>query len=107
LPELSTILSAARLQQFDMVLAGVFGTNLFNLGLLIVADAFYPGDPILATAGRFEVVACLLCILLTAIFMLGLIERRDRAILRMGYDSIAVLCVYACGLAILAMVGGS
>jgi len=33
--------------------------------------------------------------------VLGLIERRDRTIMRMGEDSIAVLLVYAAGLAVL------
>ncbi len=35
----------------------------------------------------------------TAIFLLGLLERRNRTVLRMGIDSLAVLVVYASGLA--------
>ena len=33
--------------------------------------------------------------------LIGLIERRDRTVLRMGYDSFAVLGVYFAGVAVL------
>jgi cation:H+ antiporter len=35
----------------------------------------------------------------TCIFLLGLLERRDRTVLGMGVDSLAVLVVYTTGLA--------
>lgn len=35
----------------------------------------------------------------TCIFLLGLLERRDRTVLGMGIDSLAVLVVYRTGLA--------
>ena len=94
LPELATILAAARLGRFDMAVGDAFGTNRLNLGLLVVADAFYPGGPIVNQAGRFEIAACLLCLVLTAIYALGLLEHQERTILGMGYDSLAVACVY-------------
>ena len=43
----------------------------------------------------------ILGICLTTLFLIGVLERRDRTILRMGYDSAAVLVVYFGGLAIL------
>ena len=35
----------------------------------------------------------------TCIFLVGLLERRDRTVLRMGVDSLAVLVVFLSGLA--------
>jgi cation:H+ antiporter len=104
LPELATILAAARLGRFDMAVADSFGTNLVNLGLLVVADAFYPGGPILNQAGRFEIAACLLCLVLTAIYVLGLLEHHKRTIFGMGYDSLAVVCSYIFGIALLSWI---
>jgi cation:H+ antiporter len=37
----------------------------------------------------------------TAIFLVGLAERRDRTVFRMGYDSLAVMATYLAGLIIL------
>jgi cation:H+ antiporter len=35
----------------------------------------------------------------TAIYLVRLLERRNRTVLRMGYDSVAVLVAYGAGLA--------
>jgi cation:H+ antiporter len=101
LPNLSSIMAAVRLERFEMAISDAFGSNLFNLGLILLADAIFVGDPILNHAGRFEIVAALLGIVLTAIYLIGLLEREDRTILGMGYDSLAVLLVYLAGLVLL------
>jgi cation:H+ antiporter len=40
-------------------------------------------------------------IVLTAIYLIGLLERDDRTMFNMGYDSVAVLAVYLAGLVLL------
>jgi len=101
LPELSSITAAVRMQRYEMALGDVFGTNLLTIGLLLLADVFYAGEPVLNTAGRFEVVASLLGLVLTAIFVIGLLERKNETFLRMGYDALAAILVFAGGLALL------
>lgn len=101
LPELSTVLSAARLRRYAMAVSDVFGTNLINVAIIFVIDAVYAGEPVLGVVGRFSTFAALLGILVTVVFLAGLIERRDRAFLRMGVDSIVVLIIYISGLAVL------
>ncbi|MCL4767620.1 MAG: sodium:calcium antiporter [Hyphomicrobiaceae bacterium] len=101
LPELSTTISAARLKQFEMAFADVFGTNLCNVGLLFVADLLYPGGPILNMAGAFSAVAVLLGAALTTIYLVGMLVRAKRPILRMGPDSAIVLGVAAIGFVML------
>jgi cation:H+ antiporter len=101
LPELSTIIAAVRLRRAEMAIGDVLGTNIFNLAILLVADVFYGGGPILNEAGEFEIIGTLLSLILTAIYLLGLLERRDRTIGGVGYDSIAVIIVYLLGLGVL------
>jgi cation:H+ antiporter len=101
LPNLSSIVGAVRLQRFEMAISDVFGANLFNLGLILLADALFASSPILNHAGRFDILAALLGIVLTAIYLVGLLERENRIILGMGYDSFAVLWVYIAGLGLL------
>lgn len=101
LPEISSIYAAVKLKRYEMVLGDIFGTNIFNVVLIFLADIVFPGPPVLNAAGRFEAVATLLAIVLTSIYMVGLLERRDRTVFRMGYASLAVLLTYVGGLGIL------
>lgn len=101
LPEVSTVLGAVRLRRYEMAISDVFGTNLFNVAILFVVDLLYAGGPALAESGRFAGFGALLAVTVTAIYLAGMIERRDRTVLRMGYDSLAVLVVYFGGVALL------
>lgn len=101
LTEVTTIIVAYRLGRYEMAMGDIFGTNIFNTGLLLLADAAHRGEPVLDLAGPFEAVAALLGALMTGVLLLGLLERRDRTILRMGYDSAAVIALFMVGAALL------
>jgi cation:H+ antiporter len=101
LPELSTAIYAVRLRRFEMAIGEVLGANIFNLGIIFLADIAFGGPPILASAGTFEIAATLLPLLLTSILMVGLLEQRNRQLLGLGVDSWAMLVVYLGGLGLL------
>ncbi|HVL73586.1 MAG TPA: sodium:calcium antiporter, partial [Beijerinckiaceae bacterium] len=101
LPEISTVLSAIRLRRYDLAISDVLGTNLFNVTIIVLVDFLSPGAPVLTQVGRTASVGALLALVLTAIFLVGVLERRDRTVLRMGYDSAAVLAAYVAGLFLL------
>lgn len=102
LPELVSILAALKLGRPEMAFGQVLGTNFINLSLLPLSDLLYKGDPVLGTLGRFEIVSALLGALLIGIFKVGLLEHRDRTILRMGWDSAAVILLFGLGASALA-----
>ncbi|HYE35796.1 sodium:calcium antiporter [Methylocaldum sp.] len=101
LPEVSTVLAAVRLHRYEMAVSDIFGTNLFSVALVFLADAIHRGGPALNEVGRFAAVATLLGIVVTTLYIAGLVERRDRTIFRMGYDSLAVLATYLGGVFLL------
>jgi cation:H+ antiporter len=101
LPEISTVLAAVRLQRYEMAISDVLGTNLFNVTIIVLVDALHPGEPVLVTSGPFAAFGALLALVLTAIFLVGMIERRDRTVMRMGVDSLAALACYAAGVVVL------
>nr|WP_011580514.1 MULTISPECIES: sodium/calcium exchanger membrane region [Chelativorans] len=103
-PELSTIIQSIRLRRYEMAFGQVLGTNFVNLSLIVLADAVFPGAAVINELGRFEVLSSLLAAGLIGIFIVGLLERRDAAVLRMGYDSLAVVVLFLGGLAALAFV---
>ena len=98
LPELSTTLGAVRRGNHAMAVSNILGTNCLEVALFLLADAVYRGGPILAGADRAALFAGALGMIVTSIFLLGLLERRNKTVLRMGIDSFAVLVTYVAGL---------
>jgi len=101
LPEASTIYAAVRIRRFELVFSDAYGSNLFSTMAIFVADFAYPGGPILNEVGQFALFAVLLGAAVSAIFLAGCLERRNRAVLGMGVDSLLVLAAYAGGLVLL------
>jgi cation:H+ antiporter len=94
LPEISTVVAAVRMHRFTMAFADIFGTNIFDLMLILLIDAFAPGEPVLAVQGPFAAFAAVLGIVVTLLYVGGLLARRDESHLRLGADSWAVLVAY-------------
>ncbi|MGE0311898.1 MAG: sodium:calcium antiporter [Lautropia sp.] len=101
LPEASTVFASVRRGLYTMAISDILGTNVLNVALIAAVDLLAPGAPVLSRAGAFATVATLLGILVTSLFMIGLAERRDRTVWRMGIDSAAVLVVYLGGMVLL------
>lgn len=101
LPEVSTTLGAVRIGAYAMAYANIFGANILDASIILLADAVYPGPAVLDEVGVFAAAACLLGIILTAVWLIGLLERRGRVVLGLGLDSGVVLALYLAGLALL------
>lgn len=99
LPEISTTVTAVRRGSYGLALSNIFGSNAFGLTLLVVADVFYRPGPVLAETDRSALFAAALGVVMTGVTLWGLIERRNRTVLRMGIDSALTLALYAAGLA--------
>ena len=98
LPELSTALAAVRQGNHQMAVSNILGTNCLEVAVFFVADAAYRGGPILAATDDSAVFAATIGMVVTCIYLVGLLERRNRTWFRMGYDSVAVLVAYGAGL---------
>jgi len=105
LPELVTVIAALKLRRPEMAFGQVLGTNFINLLLLPIGDWIFEGEPVMNTLGAFETVSALLGAVLIGIFMVGLLEHRNRTIFKMGVDSAAVIITFALGAALLAGIG--
>lgn len=101
LPELSTVIAAMRLCRYEMAIADILGTSMFNVMLIFLVDAVYSGPAVLGLAGNFSLLAALLCILMAIIYLIGLVESNNRTIGRFGVDSLVILVVYAGGMLLL------
>jgi len=101
LPEVSTTLTAVRLGQHSMAVADIFGSNLIMVALLLPSDLLYREGLLVNQADDSARFALALGILLTAIYLVGLVCRHPRRYAGLGIDSWAAVCVYAAGISIL------
>jgi cation:H+ antiporter len=98
LPELSTGLAAVKDEDFELAVSDIFGGNAF-LPVLFFPATLLAGAPILGKAAKTDVFMAALGILLTGVYVFGLIFRPQKQYLRLGPDSIAVLVLYVVGIA--------
>lgn len=65
-------------------------------------DTLWTSAPTLShstsAADQSALFAAALGMVVTSIFLLGMLERRNRTVLRMGYDSAGVLTTYGAGI---------
>ena len=79
-------------------MSDIFGGNAF-LPVLFLLAGLISGRPVLPQAHDTDIYLTGLGMLLTGIYIFGLVFRPRRAIARMGPDSLIVLILYAVGIA--------
>jgi cation:H+ antiporter len=98
LPELSTGLASVKVGDLKLAMSDIFGGNAF-LPVLFLLASLLSGQAVLPQAQKTDIYLAGLGILLTTIYIGGLIFRPRRQILNMGIDSLVVLILYALGVA--------
>jgi cation:H+ antiporter len=96
LPEVSTGLTSVRKGDFQLAISDIFGGNAF-LPVLFLLATLLSGRAVLPQAHTTDVYLTAVGILLTAVYITGLLFRPTRQVARMGIDSLVVLVLYALG----------
>lgn len=97
LPEVSTGLASMKLKDYQMAMSDIFGGNAFLPVLFMVATVI-SGKSVLPQAHKTDIYLTGLAILLTLIYICGLMFRPRKQLLWMGVDSFLVMLVYLVGL---------
>ena len=105
LPEISTGLAAVKLEANEMAMSDIFGGNGFLPVLFLVATAI-TGKAALPQAQKSDIYLTCLGILLTLVYIVGMIFRSKKQVLHMGLDSMIVLLVYLAGIGGLFFIAG-
>jgi cation:H+ antiporter len=98
LPEVSTGLQSLKLGDYQLAVSDIFGGNAF-LPVLFLPATIISGSAVLPQAHDSDVYLTALAILLTVVYMAGLLFRPQRQWLRLGPDSIVVVALYVLGIA--------
>ncbi|HKY26366.1 MAG TPA: hypothetical protein VJM12_00315 [Pyrinomonadaceae bacterium] len=95
LPELVVSLGALRLGAVDIALGNLFGSNLFNIGILALDDVLYTKGALLSNVSQGHLITTSAAIVMTAIAVIGLTYQTTRKLRFFAWDSIAIIVVYA------------
>lgn len=98
LPEVSTGLASVKLGDYQLAVSDIFGGNAF-LPVLFLVASLVSGQTVLPLAQKTDIYLTGLGMLLTAVYLYGLIFRPRWQIARMGVDSLLVLLLYGLGVA--------
>lgn len=94
LPELSTTIAAVRMGAFTMAISNIFGSNLLMVFILLPADLLYREGALLAQADDTSKMALVSGIVVTLVYVLGLLRREKPRVFGIGLDSAAVMILY-------------
>jgi len=97
LPEISTGIASAKIREYQMAVSDIFGGNAF-LPVLFLMASVIGGDAILPSLQPSDMYLTGLGILLTGIYLIGMVVHSKKQFFRLGVDSIIVLIVYLIGL---------
>src|SRR6266516_2320828 len=105
LPEVSTGLASVNIGDYHLAFSDIFGGNAF-LPVLFLPATLPSGQAVLHEAKNTDIYLASLGVLLTAVYIYGLISRPKRQFLDLGTDSLVVLILYIVGVVGLFTIGG-
>lgn len=97
LPEISTGLTAVRLDDYQLAVSDIFGGNAF-LPVLFLLASIVSGRAVLPDLTAIDIYLAGLGGLLTTVYVTGVIFRSRYQFWRMGLDSLVVLLLYGVGI---------
>jgi cation:H+ antiporter len=96
LPEVSACYGAIRVGSVNMAMGNLFGSNLFNMAIIPVADITYTKGPIFEFVSRGHMAAAVFATIAILIPIIGIRERNFRVkILGVSFHSYAIVALYA------------
>jgi len=94
LPEVVVSLAAMRLGAWDMAVANVLGSNLFNVAILGVDDLFFTQGPLLADVSPAHAVTALAAAAMSVIVIAGLVAKPPRLFSRVSWTLMGLVTIY-------------
>jgi cation:H+ antiporter len=98
LPEISTGLTSVRHGDVQLAVSDIFGGNAF-LPVLFLLATLLSGQAVLPQAQKTDIYLTAVGVVLTAVYITGLLFRPTRRVARMGLDSLLVVALYVVAVA--------
>ncbi|MGY4689526.1 sodium:calcium antiporter [Salibacterium sp. K-3] len=98
LPEVTTSLTAVFLDNPDIAVGNVLGSNMFNLLIIAAFDLYYRKEKLFSRTDVSHAYTASLGILLSLLVLAALFIRTDLSLFGIGLDSLLILSVYIAGI---------
>ena len=105
LPELLAAWAAVRLGAPELAVGNLFGSSVFNMLGMGVADFFYTPGRLLGAIDPSFVMVALLGVLLTCLAVVGNLARLERKLLIVEVDALVIIVCYLAGMYLLYLRG--
>jgi len=99
LPEVVTTIAALRMGAVDLAVGNIFGSNTFNMVLIVGIDAVYEGSFLAATSSTHAVTAAMI-IFVTAVALQGLLYRAEKRFWVIEPDAVLVILLVIAALTV-------
>lgn len=107
LPELATSSAAVRSRNLDLAVGNLYGSNVFNMAIIVFLDAIYTKAPLLDAIDISNAVAALVAVLLMMVALTGTVLRTQRRSSPIDPVAVVILAGYVAGLVLVWAVGES
>ncbi|UED83299.1 sodium:calcium antiporter [Streptomyces profundus] len=102
LPETVTAIAAVRRGAVTLAIAAVIGGNCLDALNLVVGDVAYRGGSLFHAADADQLFLTAAALVMTTVLLGGLLVRQERGWLRLGFDGVLLIGIYAATVAVLA-----
>ena len=100
LPELVATLAAVRMGSFDLAVGNIFGSNTFNMAMILPIDAFSDG-PLLSKVSTAHGVTAFAVTAITSVALMGIVYEDDRRKRFIEPDAVAIIALVLAALGLL------
>lgn len=106
MPELVVSIAALRLGAFDMAVADILGSNMFNIAIIAPIDLFYAQGAILSSVSDAHLITAAVAIVMSLLVIIGLRFRQKRkTFFIISWYALALIGLYIFGFYVLFISG--
>lgn len=106
LPEVVTTFAAVRSGAFDLAIGNIFGSNVFNMVILVIVDLFQAG-PLFASLSPSHAMTAAWVILISAITVLSLLYKAEKRYWLLEPDATLIIVLVLTAFGMLYLLGDS
>jgi len=101
LPEVVVSISAVRMGAVDLAIGNLFGSNLFNIFILVIDDFLFQQGPLLSFTSPTHIISVLSAIAMTSVSIIGLTFQAEKKVLLWAWDSIVMMLIFLTNISLL------
>lgn len=96
-PELAAAIVAVRMGAVDLAVGNIFGSNAFNMTVLLMMDIAYRGEPVLAAVSRSHVISSYAAVISIALGVMAILARTTNRSWVARFIALLIVLTYGAG----------